>query len=248
MDNRVLAIEKSELPVNGTNPIQAMFNAVAPRYDLLNRLLSIGYDRHWRKEAVREFESVENKKYLDVATGTADIALEIAKRHPKPSQIVGMDFSISMLKLGHKKISTNHFGKGIKLIPGAAENIPLKDHTFDGAITAFGVRNFLDAKQGLREMYRILKPNGKIVVLEFSFPKKGLLNRLYRLYFEKILPLLGRIISGHKSAYSYLPASVANFPQGEAFNEILECSGFKSVSFKPLTLGIVTLYTGIKNA
>ena len=225
-----------------------MFNAVAPRYDFLNRLLSMGYDRHWRKEAVRAFDSVENKRYLDVATGTADIALEIAKRYPKPSQIVGMDFSDSMLKQGSKKISTNHLKKEIKLIPGAAENIPLKDSTFDGAITAFGVRNFLDVKQGLKEMYRILKPNGKIVILEFSFPKKGILNKLYRLYFEKILPLIGRIISGHESAYSYLPASVMRFPQGEAFNEILECSGFKNVSFKPITLGIVTLYTGMKNA
>ena len=240
-------MEKSKLLINESNHIQAMFNAVAPRYDLLNRLLSIGYDRHWRKAAVREFDSVGNKKYLDVATGTADIALEIANKYPKPSQIVGMDFSISMLKLGSKKISTNNFENRIKLIPAAAENIPMKDRTFDGAITAFGVRNFLDAKKGLKEIYRILKPNGKIVVLEFSFPKKGLLNKIYRLYFEKILPLLGRIISGHKSAYSYLPVSVAKFPQGEAFNEILECSGFKNVSLKPLTLGIVTLYTGIKN-
>ena len=244
----MLAVEKSELPINGTNRVQAMFNAVAPKYDFLNRLLSIGYDRYWRKAAVREFDSVEYKKYLDVGTGTADIALEIAKKDPKPSQIVGMDFSISMLNLGRKKVFTNRFDKRIQLIPAAAENIPLKDRTFDGAITAFGVRNFLDSKQGLKEMYRILKPNGKIVVLEFSFPKKGILNNLYRLYFEKILPLLGRIISGHKSAYSYLPESVANFPQGEAFNERLKFSGFKNVSFKPLTLGIVTIYTGIKNA
>ena len=244
----MLVIEKSELTVKKNNQIQAMFNSIAPRYDLLNRLLSIGYDRYWRKIAVREFELFENKKYLDMATGTADIALEIAKKHPKPSQIIGMDFSISMLKLGHQKISTRNIGKTIKLIPGAAENIPLKDHTFDGAISAFGVRNFLDTQQGIREMYRILKPNGKIVILEFSFPKKGLLSRNYRCYFEKILPLVGRIFSGHKKAYSYLPASVANFPQGEAFNEILKRSGFKNVSFKPLTLGIVTLYTGKKNA
>ncbi len=244
----LLATGKSELPISGANQIQAMFNAVAPRYDFLNRLLSVGYDRYWRKAAVDEFEFIGNKTFLDVATGTADIALEIAERHPRPAQIIGMDFSLSMLKLGNKKISARNLRQGIKLIPGSAENIPLKDHTFDGAITAFGVRNFADAKQGLREMYRILKPNGKLVVLEFSFPKNGILQWLYRFYFEKILPLTGRIISGHSSAYSYLPASVANFPQREAFNEILECTGFKDVSFKPLTLGIVTLYTGMKNA
>ena len=247
MKGNLLKMEKRELPANGANQIQAMFNAVAPRYDLLNRLLSIGYDRIWRKTAVQEFESVGNKKYLDLATGTADVALEIAKKNPKPSQIIGMDFSISMLKLGQKKIFKKNICKIIKLIPGSAENIPVKDHTFDGAITAFGVRNFLDTKKGLREIYRVLKPNGKIVVLEFSFPKKLFLNRLYRFYFEFLLPIVGRIISGHKNAYSYLPASVASFPQGEAFNEILKCSGFQSVSFKPLTLGIVTLYTGQKN-
>ena len=243
-----MAIEKIELPAEETNPVQAMFNAVAPRYDLLNRLLSIGVDRHWRKVAVREFEQVENKKYLDMATGTADVALEFAKIHSKASQIIGIDFSISMLKLGRQKIITNNFSKRIKLVPGAAENIPLNDDTFDGAITAFGVRNFIDAQKGLKEMCRILKPNGKIVVLEFSFPKNELLNKIYRFYFEKVLPFLGRLISGHKKAYSYLPVSVINFPQGKAFKELLECSGFKNVSFKSLTLGIVTIYTAIKNA
>lgn len=243
----MLATEKTELPIRGANQIQAMFNAVAPRYDLLNRLLSAGFDRRWRKVAVREFDFVGDETFLDVATGTADIALEIADRHPKPSRIIGMDFSLSMLKLGSEKISTKNLNRTIQLIPGAAENIPLKDQTFDGAITAFGVRNFADAQKGLREMYRVLKPNGKIVVLEFSFPKNGLLQWLYRFYFEKILPLTGRIISGHKSAYSYLPASVASFPQGETFNKLLKDSGFKNVSFKPLTLGIVTLYTGMKS-
>ena len=167
----MLAVEKSELPINGNNRLQAMFNAVAPKYDFLNRLLSIGYDRYWRKAAVREFDSVENKTYLDMATGTADVALEFAKIHSKTSQIIGIDFSFSMLKLGRQKILTNSFSKRIKLVPGAAENIPLKDHTFDGVITAFGVRNFLDAHKGLKEMYRILKPNGKIFILEFSFPE-----------------------------------------------------------------------------
>ena len=242
-----MAIFKSELPDRDTNQIQAMFNAVAPRYDFLNRVLSVGYDRYWRKVAVNQFGNISNKTFLDVATGTADIALEIAKRYPSALQVIGMDFSQSMLKLGSNKINENNLAKEIPLIPASAENIPLKDQIFDGAITAFGVRNFSDAQKGLLEMHRVLKPNGKIVILEFSFPQYKLLQWLYRLYFEKILPITGRIISGHKTAYSYLPVSVANFPQGEAFKEILENSGFKKVSFKTLTLGIVTLYTGIKN-
>ena len=243
-----MATEKPELCINGANQIQAMFNAVAPKYDFLNRLLSVGWDRYWRKAAVNEFKSFRNKAFLDVATGTADIPLEIGKRCPKPTQIIGMDFSLSMLKLGNKKISDNKLSKAIKLIPGSAENIPFKDQSFDGVITSFGVRNFTDAKQGLREMHRILKPNGQIVVLEFSFPKNMILQWLYRYYFEKILPITGRIISGHKIAYSYLPSSVGNFPQGETFKKMLECSGFKNISLKPLTLGIVTIYKGIKNA
>ena len=246
--NYALAIEKPELCVNGENQIQSMFNAVAPKYDFLNRLLSVGYDRYWRRAAVSEFKSLENKTFLDVATGTADIPLEIVKRHPKPMQIIGIDFSLSMLKVGEKKISNNKLNSDIKLISGAAENIPFKDHSFDGVITSFGVRNFMNAKQGLREMHRILKPNSKIVVLEFSFPKNIILQWLYRYYFEKILPVTGRIISGHKTAYSYLPSSVINFPQGETFKIMLECAGFKNISLKPLTLGIVTLYKGIKNA
>ena len=236
-------LEKIAVPLRGANQIQAMFNAVAPHYDFLNHLLSAGYDRRWRKLAVNEFESVANKTFLDVATGTADIALEMASRQPSPQNIIGMDFSQSMLERGNKKV----FGQNIKLIPGSAENIPLKDNIFDGVVTAFGVRNFSDSEQGLREMYRVLKPKGKIVVLEFSFPSNGLLQWLYRLYFENILSLIGRIISGHKIAYSYLPASVANFPQGNEFKKMLEESGFENVSFKQLTFGIVTLYTGFKN-
>lgn len=237
-------MEKTAVPLSGANQIQAMFNAVAPRYDFLNRLLSVGFDKRWRKLAVDELAPITNKTFLDVATGTADIALEMARRQPAPREIIGMDFSQSMLELGNNKVS----GLNIKLIPGSAENIPLKDKVFDGVVTAFGVRNFSDAKEGLREMHRVLKPNGKIVVLEFSFPQNGLLQWFYRFYFENILPLTGRIISGHKSAYSYLPASVANFPQGNEFKKMLEESGFDNVSFKELTFGIVTLYTGLKNA
>ncbi len=243
----MLVEEKVEVPISGASQVKAMFNAVAPRYDFLNRFLSMGCDSYWRKVAVNEFDSVGNKTILDVATGTADIALEIATRDPAPFKIIGMDFSQEMLKLGNAKIASKRLSQDIKLFPGSAENLPLRDKTFDGAITAFGVRNFTDAKLGVQEMHRVLKHEGKIVVLEFSFPKNRLFQMLYRFYFENILPLIGRLISGHKSAYSYLPASVATFPQGNAFKKMLEDSGFKNVVFKELTFGIVTLYTGLKN-
>ena len=243
-----MVIDKSLLHIKDTNEIQAMFNNIAPRYDFLNRLLSIGYDKYWRKMAVNQLGNLGNKTFLDMATGTADIALEIAKRSPSALKIIGMDSSQAMLNLGKNKIKEISFNKEIPLIPGSAENIPIKDKIFDGAITAFGVRNFSDIQKGLLEMHRVLKPNGKIVVLEFSFPKNILFQWFYKIYFKNILPLTGRIVSGHKTAYSYLPESVANFPQGEEFKEFLEDSGFEKVSLKVLTLGIVTLYSGIKSA
>ena len=230
-----------------SNQIQTMFNAVAPRYDFLNRFLSIGCDKHWRKIAVNQLGKLENKVFLDMATGTADIALEIAKRTPKSLQVTGIDCSYTMLKIGRNKIDKANLNRSISLIPGLAENIPIKDHFFDGAITAFGVRNFSDFHKGLQEMHRVLKPNGVIVVLEFSFPKNKILQWIYGIYFKKILPFVGRIISGHKTAYSYLPESVINFPQGETFKNLLKDSGFKKVSLKTLSFGIVTLYAGIKD-
>jgi len=232
---------------NRTNPIRDMFNAVAPRYDFLNGLLSVGRDKFWRKLAVDELEPVENRVFLDVATGTADIVLELALREASPSRIIGVDFSTTMLKLGKKKVNTRNRKSSIQLFPGTAEHLPLKNNTFDGAISAFGARNFSNINQGIREIYRVLKPQGKVVILEFSFPQNGLLQWLYRQYFEVVLPILGRLISGHKNAYSYLPDSVAGFPKGDAFAAILRDNGFKSVRFKQLTFGITTIYTGIKH-
>ena len=237
---------KHVVPADRANRIQEMFNAVAPRYDFLNGLLSAGCDKYWRKIAVDELEPVANRVFLDVATGTADIALGLAMRDA--SRIVGIDFSTRMLQLGKNKVSARNMQSSIQLFPGMAENLPLKSNIFDGAISAFGVRNFSNLNHGIREIHRILKPRGKIVILEFSFPQNGFLQWLYRLYFEKILPVMGRWVSGHKSAYSYLPDSVGSFPKGEAFASILKKAGFESVAFKELTFGVTTIYTGFKNA
>ena len=228
------------------NPIQDMFNAVAPRYDFLNGLLSAGCDRYWRKIAVDELKPIANRFFLDVATGTADIALEVALRDD--SQVIGVDFSTEMLKLGKNKVVARNMQSSVQLLPGAAENLPLKTNSFDGAISAFGARNFADIDHAIDEIYRVLKPKGKIVILEFSFPQNGFLQWLYRLYFEKFLPVMGRLVSGHKSAYSYLPDSVGAFPKGEAFASLLKKIGFESVTFKELTFGVTTIYTGFKHA
>ncbi len=228
------------------NPIQDMFNAVAPRYDFLNGLLSAGCDKNWRKVAVDEFEPLVNGIYLDVATGTADIALELALRDA--SRVIGIDFSTTMLELGKNKVEAKNKQSKIQLFPGMAENLPFKNNSFEGAISAFGARNFSNLHAGIREIQRVLKPGGKIVILEFSFPQNGFLQWLYRFYFGKILPVMGRWISGHRNAYSYLPDSVEGFPKGDAFASILKENGFESVNFKELTFGITTVYTGLKNA
>ena len=234
------------VPADKPNVVQDMFNAIAPSYDFLNRVLSAGFDTYWRKIAVDELESIANGLFLDVATGTADIALELALR--EQSKIIGVDFSSAMLELGNKKMITRNMQSSIKLFLGAAENLPLKSNSFDGAISAFGARNFADINDAIAEIHRVLKPKGKIVILEFSFPQNSFLQWLYRLYFQKILPLMGRWISGHKNAYSYLPDSVGAFPKGKAFASILKEVGFKSVDFKELTFGIATIYTGFKHA
>jgi demethylmenaquinone methyltransferase / 2-methoxy-6-polyprenyl-1,4-benzoquinol methylase len=228
------------------NPIQKMFNAVAPRYDLINCLLSAGCDSYWRKKAVRELEPIANKFFLDVATGTAEIALELSLKDK--SQVIGIDFSAAMLELANNKVLDRNMQSFVKLFLGTAENLPFKSNSFDGVVSAFGVRNFSDIYDAIAEVYRVLKPKGKIVILEFSFPQNGFLQWFYRFYFENILPVIGRWISGHKNAYSYLPDSVDNFPKGKAFTSILKEVGFESVEFKELTFGITTIYTGFKNA
>ncbi len=227
--------------------IQKMFGAVAPKYDFLNRLLSAGRDQHWRKAAVDLLSPEKGQQFLDVATGTADIALEIASRHPSELKVMGIDFSGPMLRLGRKKVAEKQLEKTITLQKGCGQSLPFADGSFHGVISAFGLRNFSDPERALNEMHRVLQPKGNMVILEFSHPPNLLLGWCYLFYFQFLLPQIGKIFSHHKSAYNYLPESVAHFPMRDDLALLIERSGFQCVSHQDLTFGIVTLYHGIKN-
>ena len=222
-----------------------MFTSIAPRYDFLNRLLSVGQDKYWRQRAIDLLDPMENERILDVATGTGDMVIEVAKRNLSV-QIFGIDFSQRMLDLGRIKIARNGYNQGVSLQIGSGECLPFADESFDGVICAFGIRNFADAQLGLREFFRVLKPGGRVVVLEFSIPQNQFLKTAYEWYFNLILPKIGNIISGHSNAYSYLPESVANFPSQKKFIKWIEKIGFKKVSFSELTFGIVSIHRGYK--
>lgn len=222
-----------------------MFNKIAPKYDLLNRLLSLGIDRSWRKKAISELNPDQHKHILDVATGTADMTLEINKQL-QPEKIIGLDISSEMIAFGKKKIEKKNLSSLIQLEVGDSENMRFDDGSFDATTVAFGVRNFGDLERGLSEMHRILKPGGKIVILEFSRPLYFPFKQLFNLYFKYLLPLIGKITSKDKKAYKYLYESVQAFPDYDNFANILSQLGFRSVKWKALTLGICTIYTGIK--
>ncbi|MFQ5717807.1 MAG: bifunctional demethylmenaquinone methyltransferase/2-methoxy-6-polyprenyl-1,4-benzoquinol methylase UbiE [Nitrospinales bacterium] len=241
-------IRTLEQPSSFSKEIQAMFTAIAPRYDFLNGALSFGRDRYWREFAVDALAPQAGERFLDVATGTADVALEIASRHPTSIKVSGVDFSRRMLQLGQRKVCGKNLDSAIGLQSGNAENLPFADNSFHGAICAFGVRNFADVRQGLSEMWRTLKPGGKAVILEFSMPRNFAFKWVYRFYFGFVLPFIGRIISGHQIAYSYLPRSVSDFPGPSEFREMMEESGFKNVTSKDLTFGIATVYAGLKKS
>jgi len=226
--------------------IQSMFGAVAPKYDFLNRLLSAGRDQYWRKIAVDTLSPNRGERFLDLATGTGDIALEIASRHPAQVKVMGIDFSGPMLELGRKKIETKNLGKSIPLQKGCGESLPFADDSFHGVITAFGIRNFSDPHRSLMEMHRVTKTDGKVVILEFSHPGNAVLGAMYQFYFHFLLPWVGNIISRHNSAYHYLPQSVSQFPMRDDFALLMEKAGFQDVTHRDLTFGIVTLYQGKK--
>lgn len=224
--------------------VRTMFNDIAPRYDFLNHFLSAGIDRRWRKKAVRILRSNNPKTILDVATGTADLAIEACQM--KPDRITGIDIAEDMLSIGRKKIKEKKLDSVINLETGDSENLHFADESFDAVMVAFGVRNFENLEKGLREMHRVLSPKGMVLVLEFSKPVKFPVKQLYNFYFKNILPGLGRLISGNSSAYTYLPDSVGKFPIGEAFIKLLENVGFNDTKHHSLTFGIASIYTGIK--
>lgn len=225
--------------------IEKMFDNVAPTYDLLNRVLSLGIDESWRKKAIAKFDPAKTKNILDVATGTADIAIRMANQL-NPDKIIGLDLSSKMLEYGQKKVNKKNLGDKIELVQGDSENLPFEDNTFDGVIVSFGVRNFENLEQGLSEIYRVLKKDGQIVVLEFSRPSMTPFKQLYNSYFKYILPNIGKLTSQDPKAYKYLYESVQAFPDGDAFLNMYKKLGFTETHSQPLTLGICTIYSAKK--
>jgi demethylmenaquinone methyltransferase/2-methoxy-6-polyprenyl-1,4-benzoquinol methylase len=219
-----------------------MFNRISGRYDLLNKILSLGIDRIWRRKLVRWLSAKSPGQILDVATGTADLAIAIGKANPK-ALIQGLDIAQEMLDKGQIKIDNLSLDHQITLKTGDAESLPYPDASFDAVSVAFGVRNFESLEKGLAEMYRVLRPGGQVWVLEFSQPR-GWFRPIFLLYFRYLLPLIGRLTSKDQRAYSYLFESVQAFPEGESFLTLLRNTGFTQVSWSPLTFGTCSIYTG----
>jgi demethylmenaquinone methyltransferase/2-methoxy-6-polyprenyl-1,4-benzoquinol methylase len=224
--------------------IEQMFDAVAPRYDLLNRVLSLGIDRYWRTRAVRLLADEQPARVLDVATGTADLAIK-AERMLHPREVVGIDLSAEMLQYGREKLDRLGLSPRISLVQGDAEDLPFPDDAFDAALVAFGVRNFEDLEAGLRGIRRVLRPGAALVVLEFSQPRSFPIKQLYAWYSRHVLPRIGGALSPEQSAYEYLPSSVAAFPDGPDFLDRMAASGYTDLLWDPLTFGIASLYRGV---
>lgn len=225
--------------------VAEMFNKIAFRYDFMNRFLSVGIDQYWRKTAIKQLMDVKPRYILDVATGTGDLAIMTAKLIA-PEKIIGIDISEGMLELGRKKVEKEMLNDKIALQVGDSEAINFPDNTFDAITVAFGIRNFEDLDKGLAEMKRVLKPGGKLVILEFSKPKQPIFSGLYNVYMKVFAPGVASWVSKNKEAYSYLHSSVKAFPEGETFLHILQNQGFTATTIKRLSLGICTIYCGRK--
>ena len=238
-NTRVILVKKG-------SHVRKMFDRIALWYDFLNHFLSLGTDRRWRKKMLRQMDLNADSYVLDMATGTGDMAVTLVKK--TGCRVTGLDVSEKMMAVGVEKVHKKKLGGNIHFVTGAAEKIPFPDHTFDVVTVAFGVRNFTDLEQGLREMLRVLKPAGRLAVLEFSQPEKQPLKVLYFFYLFHLLPLAGRIFSGDRQAYSYLPASIKAFPQRDSFVGILRRCGYKNTFFKTYNGGIVSAYFGEKPA
>lgn len=229
---------------NKKTQVAQMFNSIAGKYDFLNHFLSAGVDIYWRKKAIGLLQKSAPKQILDIATGTGDFAIEALKVNP--DKITGIDISEGMLAVGREKLQKKGLSQKIELFVGDSENLQFEANKFDAVTAAFGVRNFENLEKGLSEMNRVLKPGGRVVILEFSKPTAFPMKQAYNFYFKNILPVFGKMISKDQSAYTYLPESVQAFPDGQAFLNILQKVGFKNTQWQSLTFGICSIYTGIK--
>src|SRR5690554_3083542 len=224
--------------------VATMFDNISKRYDLLNHVLSLGIDVIWRKKAIKMLRDDHPKLILDIATGTGDFAIEALALNPE--KIIGVDISAGMLEEGRKKLKKKKLEDRIELQMGDSEKLLFPENKFDAVIVSFGVRNFENLEKGLADMFRVLKPGGKTVIVEFSKPEKFPMKQGYNFYFKYILPRIGKLVSKDNDAYTYLPESVQAFPYGERFLDILKEIGFKNVKCKPLTFGISSIYVGEK--
>jgi demethylmenaquinone methyltransferase / 2-methoxy-6-polyprenyl-1,4-benzoquinol methylase len=224
--------------------VRGMFNRIAHRYDYLNHFLSMGIDRIWRKKLRKRLKPYNPQSILDVATGTGDLAIELAKLNPK--EIVGVDIAEKMLEAGDKKLIKQNLQHIIRLQQADSEALPFKDNTFDAATIAYGVRNFETPVKGLKEIHRVLKPGGVLLILEFGMPKNFPVKQAYSFYFNFILPFWGKIFSGSYESYKYLPESVKKFPYDKAFTDLMNQAGFEYASATSISQGITYLYEGRK--
>ncbi len=237
------------VPYNNSNQgkkvqVEEMFDNISPRYDLLNHLLSVNIDKAWRKTAIKKLRRANPRTIIDIATGTGDFAISATKI--PGAEITGIDISAGMLEVAREKIRRKKLAGRIGLIKADSENLPFSNDSFDAAIVGFGVRNFESTEKGLSEINRVLKPGGIFVVLEFSRPRKTPFKQVYCFYFTRALPLLGRLISKDNRAYTYLPESVNEFPDGDDFINVLNKAGFAGAKAYPQTFGIATIYRSIK--
>jgi demethylmenaquinone methyltransferase / 2-methoxy-6-polyprenyl-1,4-benzoquinol methylase len=249
-DERGAAVEPVMSPASGTDKrpdrIAGMFDQIAGRYDLLNTVLSGGLDRYWRYRAIRTLGFTGAETLLDVCTGTADVALGAARAKAGAARVVGVDFAGAMLAHGLDKVRAGGLGSRVRLVRGDAMRLPVADETVDGVTVAFGIRNVQRPEDACREMLRVLRPGGRLAILEFGLPIVPAVRPLYLWYFNHILPRIGRLVSRHEGAYTYLPQSVGSFPWGQGFASMLSDAGFTEVRHSPLSLGIVYLYSAAR--
>ena len=242
MSKKIIPYQNSDL--SKKSQVEKMFNNISKEYDILNRVISFGIDISWRKKIVKILKSKKPSLILDVATGTGDLAIAMVKTNAK--KIIGLDISKGMLDVGIEKIKNKNLNNTIDMVIGDSENLKYEDNFFDAVTVSFGVRNFESLDSGLKEIFRVLKPNGSLVILETSNPTKFPFKQFYTVYSKFILPIIGKIFSKDKLAYNYLSESSAEFPYGEKFNNILKKIGFTNVVDFPQTFGVATIYVACK--